>query len=418
MNPMFIKRFLKYNKSLVAVIGVSLIIVLFMLVIVIFKYLEMVQANTEVTQMRNVIKDLQDARKNKVAVIEGNFGRLKEDYQVYSEKNELIRPYFGHPYNNALDAMAKEMKWKNGDDVAKKFYDYLNVDTNEDLNNRYKRFKREHNSANRAWDRAIAAFMKEAQKVSFEVIDADNVDDIFLQSIGLPREMVGRDYAARAEVLSKNEIKLRTYVLTKKIEIEEAAQDFSLRQVGMNKFADAMQNMEIVGDLVPRLIKSAPAVEENKGAENNGEEKNNKVVEYIKSINTFNYLGKSEYPEDNNVIVHKYRISFTGTMEALRNVIRDLNSAIFDNRVYVLRNLKLNVPEKDSEIALVLGITKVEAEKDEQGVVREVKMKSEDHLPYNKRRDYGKTLIGNNPFFNITMDLDYMILKQHEYQRR
>ena len=403
MNPILIKRFLKYNKSLVAVISVSLIVVLFMLVIVIFKYLEMVQANAEVTQMRNVINDLQDARKNKVAVIEGNLGRLKEDYQVYSEKNELIRPYFGHPYNNALDAMAKEMKWKSGDDVAKKFYDYLNVDTNEDLNNRYKRFKREHNSANRAWDRAIAAFMKEAQKVSFEVIDIDNVDDIFLQSIGLPREMVGRDYAARAEVINKNETKLRTYVLTKNIEIDEPAQDFSLRKIGMNNFAEAMQNMEIVGDLVPRLIKSAP---------------NDRKIRYIKSINNFQYLGKSEYPEDNNIIVHKYSVTFTGTMNALRNVIRDLNSAILDNRVYVLRNLKLNAPEKDSETALVLGITKAEVLKDDKGNVIEIKMKKEDHLPYNQRRDYGKTLIGNNPFFSITMDLDYMILKQHEYQRR
>lgn len=403
MNPILIKRFLKYNKSLVAVISVSLIVVLFMLVIVIFKYLEMVQANAEVTQMRNVINDLQDARKNKVAVIEGNLGRLKEDYQVYSEKNELIRPYFGHPYNNALDAMAKEMKWKNGDDVAKKFYDYLNVDTNEDLNNRYKRFKREHNSANRAWDRAIAAFMKEAQKVSFEVIDIDNVDDIFLQSIGLPREMVGRDYAARAEVINKNETKLRTYVLTKNIEIDEPAQDFSLRKIGMNNFAEAMQNMEIVGDLVPRLIKSAP---------------NDRKIRYIKSINNFQYLGKSEYPEDNNIIVHKYSVTFTGTMDALRNVIRDLNSAILDNRVYVLRNLKLNAPEKDSETALVLGITKAEVLKDDKGNVIEIKMKKEDHLPYNQRRDYGKTLIGNNPFFSITMNLDYMILKQHEYQRR
>ena len=223
-------------------------------------------------------------------------------------------------------------------------------------------------------------FMKEAQKVSFEVIDIDNVDDIFLQSIGLPREMVGRDYAARAEVINKNETKLRTYVLTKNIEIDEPAQDFSLRKIGMNNFAEAMQNMEIVGDLVPRLIKSAP---------------NDRKIRYIKSINNFQYLGKSEYPEDNNIIVHKYSVTFTGTMDALRNVIRDLNSAILDNRVYVLRNLKLNAPEKDSETALVLGITKAEVLKDDKGNVIEIKMKKEDHLPYNQRRDYGKTLIGN-----------------------
>ena len=45
MNPVFIKRFLKYNKPLVAVIGVSLLVVLFLLVIAVLKYLEMVAAN-------------------------------------------------------------------------------------------------------------------------------------------------------------------------------------------------------------------------------------------------------------------------------------------------------------------------------------------------------------------------------------
>lgn len=406
MNPILVKRFLKYNKSLVAVIGVSLLIVLFLLFIAIFKYLEMVQANAEVNEMRDTIRDLQDARKNKVAVIEGNLGRLKQDYLVYAEKNALIRPYIGHPYNKALDAMAAAMKWKNGDEVAKRFYDFLNADSRESLNDRYKRFKMDYNRAGNAWNNAIDVFKKEAQKVSFEPIDSDNVDDIFLQAIGLPREMTGRDYSDRIKVLDKNETRLTTFVLGKNIEVDEAAKDFALRKAGMNnsnQIAESMQNMEIVGDLVTRLLKGAPA---------------DRNIRYIRAINAFSYNGKTEYSEDNRITVYKYSITFTGTMSALRNVIRNLNSAIIDSRVYVLRNLKLNAPEKDSETALVLGIVQADVLKDDKGNVIEIKLKDESDKAYHERRDYGKTLIGNNPFFEITMDLDYMVLKQHEYQRR
>ena len=81
MDPILIKRFLKYNKSLVAVIGVTLLVVVFLLIIAVLKYLEMVSANEEIKRMRDTISDLQDARKNKVAVIPGNLDLLKKDYQ-------------------------------------------------------------------------------------------------------------------------------------------------------------------------------------------------------------------------------------------------------------------------------------------------------------------------------------------------
>lgn len=410
MDPILIKRFLKYNKSLVAVIGVTLLVVLFLLVIAILKYLEMIAANNEVNKMRDTINELQDPQRNKVAVIAGNLDRLKEDYKVYDVKNAVIRPYFGNPYGKALDAMAKKLGWKNGDEIAKRFYDFYAA-ANEHLYDRYKRFQMIHNTADPKngitrgmWDRAMAEFVKEAQKVSFEkIVLNDNADDIFLQAIGMPREMAIR---AAQDLLKKMDIRFNTFVLDKNVDIGQYAADFALSVPTLNtpdKIAESMMNMEIMGDMISRLVKYVPA-DRNK--------------RYLKSIDVVKYNGCSEYNEDRRIKVYKYQIKFTGTMEALRKVIGEYNRAIADSRVYVLRNLKLSVPLKDDPAAVVIGLVEAPVLLDKDGKKIEIKFRDESNLAYNLRRDYGKVLIGNNSFFEITMELDYMILKQREFQRR
>ena len=414
MDPILIKRFVKYNKSLVAVIGATLLIVLFLLVIAVVKYLDMVEANNEVNKMRDNIRELQDPRKNKVAVIEGNRDLVKKDYDTYLRKNAEIRPFIGHPYRKALDAMAKVMNWKNGEQVCKEFYDFYAQNNRERVIDRYKRFKMSLNNGGPKndlprgiWDKAIAAFAKEAQKVSFEPITLNgNVDDIFLQAIGFPREMEGRSVAHCQDIVKDVELKLNKYVLDKNVEIARDAAEFSLLTPGMAnsaKIAESMQNMEIVGDLITRMLKFVPA---------------DRAKRYMKSVDIVKYNGVSDYPEDNKIKVYKYNIKFTGTMEALRKVIGELNSAIKDSRVYVLRNLKLSVPLQDDQAAVVIGLVEAPVLLDKDGKKIEIKFRDDSDKPYNERRDYGKILIGSNPFFEISMDLDYMILQQYDYQRR
>lgn len=403
MDPILIKRFLKYNKSLVAVIGVTLLVVVFLLIIAVLKYLEMVSANEEIKRMRDTISDLQDARKNKVAVIPGNLDLLKKDYQFYSEKNKDLRPYFGHPYRKALDAMAKVMNWRDGDEVAQKFYDFLAANPRERMYDRYKRFRMQHGQR---WENAIDVFAKQAQAVSFETINAGNVDDIFLQAIGLPREMSGRSLEYCQQLIKDIEIKLNKTVLDKNVDVNKDAADFSLFSTGLTtpeKIAESMQNMEIVGDMISRIVKNVPS---------------DRKIRYMRALDCVKYNGKVRYSEDEKIDVYKYNIKFIGTMASLRKVIAELNSAINDSRIYVLRNLKLNVPQQDDQAAVVIGLVEAPVLLDKDGKKIEIIFKSDAHLPYNQRRDYGKVLIGSDPFFVIEMDLDYMILKQHEYQRR
>lgn len=395
MNPIFIKRFLKYNKSLVGFIGVSLLVVLFLLVIVVLKYLEMVKANNEVNEMRNKIVELQDPRKNKVAVIPGNLDLLKKDYEIYSDKNNKIRPYIGNPYHEALNAAARVMGWKDGDEVAKKFYATLSGST-ESLYNSYKRFKINNGSR---WDKAIEAFTTEAQKVSFEDIKGKG-DDIFLPAIGLPR-IVSPVQCQSA--LKDAEIGFNKFVLGKNISINQEAVEFSLMTPGFAteaQAADAMKNMEIVGDMVSRLVRDVPA---------------DRKLPYILSLERLRYDGKSQYREDNKIDVYKYNLKFVGTMDSLRNVCKAFNDAIKDRRVYIVRNLKLSVPLEKDDAAVVVGLAEEKVNRDKDGNVIEIKYRDDSHLAYNLRRDYGKVIVGKNPFFDIEMDIEYMVLRQNEY---
>ena len=398
-----IKRFLKYNKSLVAVIGVSLLVVLFLLVIAVIKYLDMVEANSEVNKMRDTIVSLQDPYKNKVAVIPGNLDLLKKDYEIYHSKNMKIKPFFGHPYAQAVEAAARAMGLKNGDELIRKFYDFLAENPRERMSDRYKRFKMQNGVR---WNTAINAFAKEAEKISFEKITDANVDDIFLQAIGLPREMSGRSFEYCSEILKAIEIQLNKLVLSKNIDVNQNAAGFSLNSLGLStptQIADSMQNMEIVGDMIQRIVKNAP------------EDRN---FRYMKVLDTVSLTGKASYSEDRKIQVFRYKLKFAVTMDALRDIIKNLNESIKANRVYVLRNLKIQTPQGSDQAAVVVGLEEAPVLRDKDGKVIEIKFKDDSHLPYNQRRDYGKVLIGSNPFFNVEMDLDYMILKQYEYQQR
>ncbi len=400
MDPVLLRRFVKYNKSLVGVIGVSVLVVLFLLVVAVLKYLEMVEANNEVNRMRNTIRDLQDPLQNQVSVIEGNLKLLNDDLVVYSEKNQLIRPFFGHPYRVAVNVMALNLGLKNGDELIKKFYDFLNENQHERINDRFKRFKMEFGNK---WPAASNAFATEAQKVSFETINAGNVDDIFLQAIGLPREMSGRTVEHCREILKANEIKLNKIVLDKNIDVNKEASEFSLMSLGLatpQQIADSMQNMEIVGDMISRIIKALP------------EEKTVRVVDRVK------FISKTPYSEDNRITVYKYNIKLVATMDALRRIMSSFNRSIMDSRVYIVRDLRLRVPAYEDKAAVVIGLVAEEIPVDKDGKKIEIKFKDDSHLPYQQRRDYGKVLIGNNPFFEIELEVDYLILKQHEYQRR
>ena len=106
-----------------------------------------------------------------------------------------------------------------------------------------------------------------------------------------------------------------------------------------------------------------------------------------------------------------------GTMTAVRQLFKSLNDAIYDGRLYIVRNVKLNVPLESDGAAVVVGFAEEPAEYVD-GKKVEIKYKDDSDLAVHLRRNYGKVLIGANPFFNIELDVEYVILKQHEFQSR
>ncbi len=406
MNTVLLKRFLKYNRTLVAVIGASLLFILFMLVVSVIEYLKMVEANTQVDNLRNKISELQDPMRNEVAVIAGNLDRLKEDYQVYREKNAVLRPYIGQPYRHALDKMAQSIGLANGDVLVKQIYDFLNENRDELLNNRFTRFTMEQERKGVKWAKAMEIFKEEAQKVSFEKINDSNINDIFMQAIGLRRTMFGRSVDHCQNILKETQINLNKFVMDRNVDINQGAADFALFTPGIDtpdKIAESMENMEIVGDMIRRIIANVPA---------------DRNVKYLRCLDAVQYRGKTAYREDSKIEVYKYTIKFVGTMQALREIVTSLNNSVNDSRIYVVRNIEMSIPLKDDPAAVVIGLTEAPVMLDKDGKKIEIIFKDDSHLSYEKRRDYGKVLVGKEPFFEAALDLEYMILKQYDYQNR
>ena len=332
---------------------------------------------------------------------------LKKDYEIYKKKNDELRPYIGHPYDKAINAMAKALGLKSGMELTAQFYNFINElksqGGNEHVSVSFKRFKMKYNTE--LWNKAIDIFAEEANKIAFEDINSGNVDDIFLQALGFPREMSGRGIPYCQKLIEDMEIKLNKYVLSKNVDVNQDAVHFSLNTPGLStsaQVAESMQNMEIVSDLISRIIESVPA---------------ERKEPYLKAFERVAYNGKSALQDDGNAEVFKYNIKVSGTMPALRNIFQSLNDAIHSGRLYIVRNLKLNVPLESDGAAVVVGFTEAPAEYVD-GKKIEIKFKDDSHLAPHLRRNYGKVFIGANPFFNIEMDIEYIVLKQHEFQNR
>lgn len=453
------KRFIKHNKTLVVVLTISLVIILFLFVVLIVQFLKMNTANSEVTQMRLDIDDLLNTRKHKVAAVEENLTLLDQDFKLYDEKLKEIKKVFGSPYAPALDAMASKMQKKvttkdeagkstttlvpyaNGEDLKNDFITFLNANTNEVPWSRLQRFKLEHK---KDWQDGINEFSRVASTISFEEVNDGNALDFFLISVGLPRDMYGRTVDYNLTLLDNNVKKIYQHVFKKEILIGKDAMDFGLYSINVKNPEDignAMLNLDVTGDLIKRLTANDHP---------------------IKSLELFQMVSSKEVPEMKGVNANRYKIMLNGDLTALRAFVKNLNEAYKENRIYVIRDIKLRVPrdldEGAAAVKLNIGSTsdKTQTTTGQYGnttpsrttrttrgttsttrttnrntqmnstrnnnvsgvqdpnapnAIEEIEEIDESGLPYNERSTYGKLVLGKNKNFDADIVIDYYYVK-------
>lgn len=403
MDKLVIKRFIKYNKLLVAVVGLSLLLVLFLLVISVLEFIAMDEARTKVEVMRQKIMTIQS---QSPAVVHDNLENLKKDYDFYLKLNAKIRPYIGHPYRKAVDEFGKALGFENGDKLVDDFYQYK--DKRLAVNQYYRisdiliSYRNEFRSRNKdmdVWANAMKVFIAEAQKVSPEKITAENQDQIFLQAVGFNSEIGSNDIFA---------VNKDTWVADFTAKGISAAGAFDSLLTSSSE--DAVFNYEVISDMLSRIIKKAPI---EKAAKSSTDTATAGAAQsrYIQSLDKIEFVGKYAYQHNPNITVYKYRIKMRASMPALRNIIFAFNEAIADSRIYVLRDLKLYQPLELDPAARLLGKSVEKSESNTTATEETVIKKDDSHKAVHLRRGYGDVLAGGDIFFNVDMEYDYMVLK-------
>lgn len=420
------KRIIKNNLVLIVVLGICLVITIGLLVWTAMEYIQMSNYINQTGQLRS---DIATLIKKTPAPVDGNIPLIKTDTTLYGGAAEKLRRRFGHPFLPALEQFISVLRQSDGERIslAKFREDFLvewsKGDRSAQKYSDYKSFQRRF----RNWSEAMQAFRTAVEKVTTEPITDNNIDDVFLSALGVPRQFDSRpdnlqrfmaEYRRRLLELTKDKILF---------ESPEAA-NFSFTIAGTGQSAYLAENYpmiaqqwEILGDIVKRATDSG-------------------IYSFV------SFRKRTIQPEKvGGFDVFHYSIEITGTMASIRKFVNLLDQAFQENRVYVVRSIflyqdgngakKLLTPNAIVPV-LMPGLDPQEFGTPQPGrrrrrpersvrpegelsaadraareeAARKAKEEEEEKsLPYNLRTGYGEILIGKSDLCRAIIDVEYIM---------
>ena len=208
------------------------------------------------------------------------------------------------------------------------------------------------------WDAAIEKFIPVAQKSTLEVIDERNLEEIFLSSLGLPRNMGKQQLRLEAYargmqtkitdmLMAKSDFSmLGVYFMAKPVPevptnrafvdnfgVRTANRDTTTASTGSASGegsadsgtqadpADVIRHWEIVADLAKRISASG--------------------VNSLEELSYNNWAGR----EESGCKFYTYTVGVGGSEKAIRQLLNGLSAAYKENRVYVVRRFSLKKQE-------------------------------------------------------------------------
>ncbi|MBQ4106742.1 MAG: hypothetical protein IJC73_04085 [Lentisphaeria bacterium] len=460
------KRFIKNNLVFLIVMLLALALVLMLLVLVIFENGRMNRADGEVAQLKSQIEEL---IKQDPAPVQGNIEPITRETELYQKKVDELKVMFGGVRRPAMEAFFKTL----GVDETE-FMELLNNEwsEDEDRNNPggyirfYQLFSRGGKSEGKwnlaKWNRARDAFAEEYRKITIEDLKGNNVDEVLMQSLGIPRnfdkngETCLRNFMwpmrARMADLFAGKIPNLDGSRPERVELmPEAAAfgfDFNRTPKADERLDNITRNFEVIGDLGRRIVNSK-----------------------VQSLNSF-YIRNNEFlfagEQQGPFTVYHYNFSVTGKIEAIRDLVKGLNEAAKERRVYLIRSIYLyavtdgamevfianELAEEARRMELIqdqeagaegagmgmgmgMGMGRSTVRRsaaarnqanmmgmgmgmmgmgmmDEQAQrEREARLAAEDaQKPYNERRNYGRVLFGGDDVCEAILDVEYVFMAE------
>jgi hypothetical protein len=321
------KKFIKKNIFMIIFMSVAFIVVIALLVMVYFEHKSMKEYDAKKTELLKKIKKI---FKQQFTPVKVNVARIEKDAVKFMEESKKVERKFGHPYEPALKRFAEVVAIPFSEFRAKfgEFWENSQREktTRDLIFRRYKirQFGEDFPNHRATWDKAMEAFMQEAQKVTLEKIDASNVDGIFLAAMGKGRRF--SDSPQRCQTFMKRMRFNMIDYFGKIKKVECADTNFSFddsKEPAVGDIEDIAKAWEIVSDLGKRIADAKTSKED--------------TLQLVKfSKRGLNGEKDGDYTS--------YRFSFTvnADIATLRRIFEKLYGAYTENRIYAVRNVKIN----------------------------------------------------------------------------
>lgn len=391
--------------------GISLIAVFILGYLVFNKHSLMTEYAAEKEKLRGEIKKIAAKRPTPV---QKNIDMINNDTGILIEKTRELHRHFGHPYNTALQAFAREL----GVPLPKFKSDFLrfwekSIKTGSIREQVYRKYKLSVKGGLELWNKAMQAFAIEAQKCTIEKISANNVDGIFLAALGIDRILGNSSINCKAFMRKMRYSMIDYYDDSKKkkknkISFGNNASMFSFDEQQLPSKANIpriVKCWEIISDLGRRIADAK-----------------------ISQLDAFSKRAL-EPRIDGDFRYYRFSFTVTGSIESIRSLIRILYHAYKDNRVYLIKKMSVKLIKDeaqtirsasqrgDDKFSRLLGEEKKsseeleneEAKKSIMEYYKKKRMQQEKGLQFNARADYGKVIIGNITDCIASFEVDYVI---------
>ncbi len=320
------KKFIKKNIFMLIFMLMSLVGVVALLIMVLFEHQSMKEYDKK---KKELLEKIHTIVKQKYTPVKVNIIRINKDIAGYNQEITKIQKKFGHPYALALKSFA-EVVGINLNEFKEKFDTYWKDEggraTRDLIYLRYKlrRFNEDFERHKSSWDQAMNAFMLEAQKVTLEKIDVSNVDGIFLAAMGKGRRFSDTPKNCLKFMIGMRNLMIK-YFAEKKIECETTDFSFNYTQEPLvSDIEKIARAWEIVADLTKRIADAKVNLKQD-------------VLELV----SFSKRGL-DGEKDDNYIMYRFTFTVNGDLNTIRRIVDKLYEAYKENRVYAIRNIKLN----------------------------------------------------------------------------
>ena len=463
-------RFIKNNFGLLAVVSACSLVALGLLVFTLIEYVKMYGYITKVEDFRRQIGDI---IKKTPAPVEGNKALLQQDINLYQRVAADLRSRFGRPMQPALDkffSVLKPRKGAFGEDTPEtiteqRFMEEFRKEWDQINSHDYPRQKYFLSSVFQPkfsnWHQAQAEFIKAAQPYTVEPLSAENADEVLFSALGIPRYLDGSgDRLARV----MNNVREQLFKdLGDGIQIAAGASGLGFGMIGIgnqqqaapNYYSDdfpiILEHLDIISDVLRRIkdsgIKTVYDIRIRRGDSSGGsgdgaampDEGVQNPGAFLQSVET-----AGAYK------IYHYQLEVSGSMEAIRKMVTQLDNAYADRRVYVVRTIFLYAEDNGADSLFSGGEEDdsaygnagnkqqaavkplVQRGRRRRGQVQEVQavenndeetekarrleealrryQEQQAKLPFEKRDGYGEVLIGGGDTYRAVIDIDYVVL--------